>query len=167
MGWLRIVIFLLLAVLMGFLFVSHVSALVEGSFLFGFLGVITSILSACVLLLAALRWDSDPTEQLIRIYAICLGGMIVAGGLVGLAMTAFGLGGFTLGETFTTVAILVVITAASSLLFFGALVWRGRYAVISRRVGWVVLLASCVPLVSFASILLPLIVGATPTLIDR
>ena len=74
MDRLRVVIFLLLAALMGFRAISYIYILIsEGLFFFVILGMGTSVIATFVLLVAALQWSSSFTGYLVRVYAICLG----------------------------------------------------------------------------------------------
>ncbi|MGB3635813.1 MAG: hypothetical protein WA982_17385, partial [Rubrobacteraceae bacterium] len=146
--------------------VSFTSILInEGFFFFVFFGIGASAIATFVLLVAALRWGSNSTGRLIRIYAVSLGILVIVGGLIGLAMLALEV--FAPGSTFTSVAILVIITIAGSLLLAGTLLWEKQYARILRVGSWIVLLASCIPLISFAAFFLPLIIGVTPALAKR
>lgn len=162
----RMAILLLLAAFMAFEAISSVFVAFGEGFPLGFLAAVFSTIAAGVLLLAALWWRSNAVRRMIRVYAMGLGTLAVAAGLVGLLVGAFNLGGTMFAETLMPLVVLAAITAAGALLFFGALAWQAPYARISRVVGWTVLLVSNLPLISFSFVFLPLVVGAVPALMS-
>lgn len=166
MNRIKTAILLLLAAFMASEAISSAFLAFGEGFPLGFLAAVCSAVAAGVLLLAALWWRSNSVRTLVRIYAMSLGALAIAGGLGGLIVGAFNLGGAAFAETLMPLAVLAAIIAAGALLFFGALAWQAPYARISRLVGWAILLVSNIPLISFSFVFLPLVVGAVPALMS-
>lgn len=165
MGGARTVVLFLLAVWMLFLFVSGSIFLVrEGATFTIILSTVAPLLSAFVLIYSALRWNNESSTWLVRTYAIVIGGLAVVGGLISLTFLALGGADTLFGDRAMSVAIFVAIVVFGAIMLLGTVLWRSPWARTLRAVGWALLLASNILIISFSFVTLPLIIGAAPIL---